>query len=153
MTAEPIASGMTIDGATLMVQSNNNIAINMSQATVSRSIVTATNQQGFQISTSQPAVVSYSISISTTATIGGTSSGNVYLEIAATNSTTPSDWTAIGQIGNGQTISLAVALQSIQLITGQLMGCVPAGYYARIRSNNVSGTPIYTYMNGQEVLM
>lgn len=124
-----------------------------SQSSVSRSIVITTSSTGFQVSATQDAMVSYNVGVSTTATIGGATSGTVFLEIAATNSTTPSDWKEIARFTNGQTITLAIVLQSIQIMAGQVCGFVPAGYYARIRSLNNSGTPSYTYNSGQEALL
>lgn len=118
----------------------------------SHSIVTGTGATGFQISATRNAFASYSVTATTTATIGGNSSGTVVLEVAPTNSATASDWVEIARFTNGQAISLAVALQSVQTLAGQLNGMVPAGYYAKIRSINNSGTPTYAYNSGQEVL-
>lgn len=106
---------------------------------------------GFQLATNRDAEVTYSVSISTTATIGGASTGYVVLEIAATNSSTASDWKEVGRITNSQTITLAIALQSVQIISGALNGIIPAGYYARLRSVNSSGTPTYAFLSGEEV--
>lgn len=118
----------------------------------SRSIVTtAAAANGFQLSSTRNASVYYSVNIATTATIGGASDGYIALEIAATNSTTASDWKEVSRSRNGQTITLAIALQSAQNITAELMNIVPAGYYARLRSVNTSGTPTYTFVSGQEV--
>lgn len=119
---------------------------------VSRSIVTSTSATGFQVSSTGLAWVSYSITTSTTATIGGASSGLVYLEICATNSTTPANWIVVNCSGNSQTISVALALQSVQTTTGIIDAMIPAGYYVRLRSSNVSGTPTFTYNCGTETL-
>ena len=118
-----------------------------------RSIVTtAAAANGWQPSSTRASDVSYSCTITTTASIGGNQEGYIVLEIAATNSTTAGDWVEVNRFGNGQAITLAVALQSVQKITGNLSACVPSGYYARLRSVNVSGTPSYSYVSGQEVL-
>lgn len=120
--------------------------------TPSHSIVTtAAAANGFQLSTTQNTSVYYSVNVTTTATIGGGSDGYVVFEIATTNSTTASDWKEVSRSRNGQTISLAVALQSVQNIGSELMNIVPAGYYARLRSVNSSGTPVFTFVSGQEV--
>lgn len=124
-----------------------------SQSSATHSIVTATNQTGFQVSSTRNALVNYSVLITTTATIAGGAAGSVFLEIAATNSVTPSDWTSISQITNGQTLSLALTLQSVQPIALGVFGFVPAGYYVRLRSANTTGTPAYAYQSGQEVLL
>lgn len=144
------ASGNFIGNGSLLTDLPNGMTIYNS---VSHSLVTTANSTGFQISSTRKSFVIYSIKISTTATIGGSTEGEVYLETAATNSSTPSDWTTVSKISNGQSISLAIALQSVQPLTQQLIGMIPSGYYVRIRSNNVSGTPVYTYITGQEILL
>lgn len=123
-------------------------------ATSSRSLVTGTGATGFQVSASQNAMVNYAVQIGTTATIGGNSAGYVTLEIAPTNSATASDWYEIGaRCRNDQAISLAIALQSVQTIGCNLSGMIPAGYYARLRSVTIGGSPSYTYISGHEVKM
>lgn len=118
---------------------------------VSRSLVTATNATGFQVSSTQISSVNYSVSTSTTATIGGASGVNVYLEVAATNSTTPSAWTVVGTVSTGQNITLAIVLQSVQTNTLQISGIIPAGYFARIRYAT-TGTASASYVAGEETL-
>jgi hypothetical protein len=119
--------------------------------TASKTLVTsAAGQGGVVLDASRDAAVTYSVSTSTTATIGGASSVTVYLEIAATNSATAGDWTAIQTVSNGQTITLAIALSSVQANTLTVSGLVPAGYYIRVRYAT-TGTASATYVNGQEV--
>lgn len=122
----------------------------------SRSVSTTNNSaNGFQLSASQDAHVSYPVTISTTATIGGAGAGTMVLEICSTNSATGANWTTIDTFTNSQTITLAVALSSVQAMTGSVRGYVPAGYYARIRSLAATGTVTYstTVAAGQEVLL
>lgn len=120
--------------------------------TASHSIVTTAGAaNGWQISATRNASVFYSVNVNTTATIGGASDGYVVLEIAPTNSATSSDWKEVSRTRNGQTITLALALNSVQNIGSELMNVIPAGYYVRLRSVNVSGTPTYSYISGQEV--
>lgn len=122
----------------------------------SRSVSTTNNTaNGFQVSATQDAHVSYPVTIATTATIGGTGSGTVILEICATNSSTGANWTTIDSFTNGQTITLAIALNSVQTLTSALRGFVPAAYYARVRSLSATGTVTYsiTITTGQEVLL
>lgn len=121
---------------------------------VSHTIQTvAASGNGFQVSSTRISHASYSVTTTTTATIGGSSAGYVVLEVAATNSSTAGDWTEIARSGNSQTITLALALQSSQAVTSTVAGMIPIGYYARLRSVNVSGTPSYAYVSGQEVLL
>lgn len=112
-------------------------------------VTSPTGQGGVVLDASRDVAVTYSISTSTTATIGGASSATVYLEIATTNSATAGDWTAIQTASNSQTITLAVILQSIQQNTLTVSGIVPAGYYVRLRYAIV-GTASSAYVGGQE---
>lgn len=124
-----------------------------SMSTTTRSIVTGTGATGFRLSTSTNANVNYSATITTTASIGSGTSGTLVLEEAATNSATSTDWAEVGRCTNGQTITLAIVLQSIQTIGCQLSAYVPTGYYVKIRSINTLGTPTYAFNSGQEVLL
>ena len=119
-----------------------------------RSLVSVANAaNGYQISPTRNVFVNYVVTVGVTATIAASSSGTVVLEIAATNSSTPGDWTEISRFTNGQSLSLAVALQSVQTIAGNLNAMIPAGYYVRQRTINNSGTPSFTAGVQQEVLL
>ncbi len=118
-----------------------------------RSIVTGTGATGFQVSSTRDSIVNYSVNIVTTATIAGGQDGMVLLEIAPTNSATPGDWVEVGRSRNGQALSLALTLQSVQTVAGQVGAVIPAGYYAKLRSVNNTGTPSYAFNSGQEVLI
>ena len=107
---------------------------------------------GVQLSATRDARVSYSVTTTTTSTIGGASSGYIVLEICPTNSATPASWVEVSRVSNEQTITLAVVLQSVQTSGGPLTATVPAGYYSRIRSVTSSGTVSFTFRSGQEVL-
>lgn len=104
----------------------------------------------FQISTARDAWVSYSVQITVTASIAGGQNGDVILEIASDSGFTANVQT-LAISGLGQTYTLAIALQGIQPQTVTLPGYVPAGYYARLRTVNVTGTPAFLYRAGQEV--
>lgn len=117
-----------------------------------RSIVaTAAAANGWQISSTRDADVSYSTTIGTSVSLSGNSTGYVVLEIAATNSTTASDWKEISRVSSGQSGTLVVGLVLNQTGGGVVTGTVPAGWYCRIRSVNTSGTPTYTANGQQEV--
>lgn len=121
-------------------------------STSTRSIVTGTGATGFQVSATRDAIVNYAVNIQTTATIGGSSAGYVTLEVSPTNSASAASWYEIGsRCRNDQTITLAIALQSVQSIGCSLPGTIPAGYYTKIRSVNVGGTPTYTFISGEEI--
>lgn len=119
-----------------------------------RSLVSVANSaNGYQISTTRNSFVNYVVTIGVSATIAAQASGTVVLEIASTNSATPGDWTEISRFTNGQSLSLAIALQSVQTIAGNLSAMIPAGYYVRQRTINNNGTPTFTAGVQQEVLL
>lgn len=119
--------------------------------TPTRSIVTAINSaNGFQVSSSLISNAKYDINLSCTATIGGASSVTVIAEIAPTNSSTGSDYIEYARVSNGQTITLAIALQSVQTATVPLIvNNIPAGYWLRLRSVIV-GTASATIQSSRE---
>lgn len=115
-------------------------------------ITTAAAANGFLLSSTRNAQVAYSVSITTTSTIGSAGAGYVVLEICATNSATAGDWVEIGRATNSQTITLAAVLQSVQVASQSISGVVPAGYYVRLRSVASSGSPVFAFVSGQEIL-
>lgn len=118
-----------------------------------RSIVTGTGATGFRPSATRDVFATYSLTIATTSTIGSNASGTVFLETAPTNSATPSDWVEVARFTNGQAVSLALTLQSVQTLAGAISGMIPSGYYAKLRSVNNVGTPVFTFNSGREVLL
>lgn len=117
-----------------------------SQSAATRALNTA-----FQVSANRDALVNYSVQCTITASIAGGQSCDVILEIATDAAFTAGVQT-VGIIGTGQTYTLAVAIQGVQPQTAQVTGYVPAGYYARLRTVNVSGAPSYQFRVGQEIL-
>lgn len=136
-----------------IVVTNNTNEIVLSTPTrimsaASRSLVTTTSSTGFQLSSTRDYNVNYSVYAQVTAIVLGTNTADVYLEIAATNSTTPGDWTTISRSG----ISVA-GVVSTSGNTQTVGGFVPAGYYARIRvaaTGANAGSAVFTYQVGQE---
>ena len=115
-----------------------------------RSMVTATNATGFQISATRVADVCYEGTFQTTSTIGGPSAITVYLETADTNSTNPGDWTIRAQQTNSSTITLAVVLQQVDVEPWSICRKIPAGKFVRIRSGSVTGTATATINTQQQ---
>lgn len=140
-------SGVTTDTQGRITAGTNRSFNNSASKTL---VTSATAQGGVVLDASRDASVTYSLSTSTTATIGGASSVTAYLEIAGTNSATAGDWTAIQTVATGQTVTLAIALQSVQSNSLTVSGMIPAGQYVRIRYA-VTGTGSCSYINGQEV--
>lgn len=155
-STSPYVASSTQNGfmsASMLVKLNSLSTSTPAFSTPTRTIVTSTGSAGTQLSTTRNTDAHYNITIATTASIGGSAAGTVVLEIAPTNSATPSDWVEIARCTNSQAISLALALQSVQTVGCELNGMIPSGYYEKIRSINTSGTPTFTYNSGQEIQM
>lgn len=118
-----------------------------SQAAATRAFDTA-----FQVSTTRNARVDYSATIASTLTLTGGAEGAVILEIAS-NSGFSSNVQELARVTNGNSGALTVGLSLTQRIGGNMSGFVPAGYWVRLRRATASGTPVYTYNSGQEVLI
>ena len=111
----------------------------------SSSTQTRSFDTSFQPSTVRPSNVSYSVTISVTSLLVGTNSGTVFLEISADNT----NWTTIEQVG----VSIA-GVASTQIITHNIAGHVPLGYYVRLRTSEAGTNGAdFTYLNGQETLL
>lgn len=113
--------------------------------------VVGTGATGTQISATKDSTVRATYSTSTTSTIGGPSTSVVTLKICATNNATEGAWTTVGVLESDQTITLAVALQSIQIVKGQLGTDVPAGWYVKA-VNSGSGTHSEVFVAGQQTI-
>lgn len=107
---------------------------------------------GWQLSSTRNATVSYSTALTTTTTIGGPSDGSVVLEVCSTNSPTAGNWITINTARASQTATLAIVLQLSSVNASTVVGIVPAGYYVRLRSITTAGTFSAAYVSGQEVL-
>jgi hypothetical protein len=119
-----------------------------------RSLVTATNATGYQVSASRISDVCYEGTFSLTSSIGGPAAITVFLETADTNSTTPADWTTKAQQPSSNTITLAVVLNQVAIGPWVLCRKIPAGKFVRIRSGSVTGTATASVnAEQQEVLL
>lgn len=116
-----------------------------SQGSATRSLNTA-----FQVSATRDADVRYSVQCTVTASITGGQNCDVFLEIAADQAFTL-NVQQVGVVGQGQAYTLAVAIQGVQPQTQQVIGYIPAGYWARIRTAQNLGAPTFTYRLGQEI--
>lgn len=131
----------------------NNLVFNNAPSPTIQTVAGAAN--GDQLSSTRAAMVAYSVTITTAVQIGVIANveGYVVLEICPTNSTTAGDWIEIARKTTAQIIGLAIALSSTVKGGGTISGVVPVGYFRRLRSVNVAGTPTYIYNSGQEVLI
>ncbi len=106
---------------------SGNIAV---PAQVSRSL-----NSSYQVSTTQPSRVSYTVSVSSAISIGA---AQAFLEISINNVT----WVTVGGAGESSVALLNTKLYNLQCE-------VPLGYYVRIRTN-VTGGGAVAYSYGQE---
>lgn len=121
------------------------------ESALSLTLQTSTGAVGTQVSATKGAWVTVTGSVTTTASISGNSSGNIFVEVAPTNSATAGDWVEKGRVGNSQALSLAVALQSVQTTSGTVSTYLPAGYYLKARTAG-SGTVSYTLNEARQVI-
>lgn len=147
LPAPQVNSDWNASGTVAEILNKPTIPAAPTQSQPSRALNTA-----FQISATRNAMVSYSIQITVTASIAGGQNGDIILEIASNSGFTTNVQT-IAIAGNGQTYTLAVALQGVQPTTNVVAGFVPAGYYVRIRTMNNTGTPSYSLRAQQEALI
>lgn len=134
-----------------MFATTNGTANAMTESALSLSLQTSTGAVGTQVSATKGAWVTITGSVSTTATIGGSGAGHIVVEVAPTNSATAGDWVEKGRVGNTQTITLAIALNSVQLTEGTVVTYVPAGYYVKARSFG-TGTFTNTLLEARQVI-
>lgn len=106
---------------------------------------------GTQISTTKDSTIRVNVLTSTTATIGGASVSAVTLKKCETNDSTEGNWTTVAVLENNQTISLALVLQSIQVMKGQLVADIPAGWYVKLVASG-SGTHTEGFISGEKTI-
>ncbi len=119
---------------------------------VSQSPVTRTLNSIYQVSETRNCLANYSIDIDTVFTLTGGQSGTVYFEISP-SSTFESEVQEVCRFTNANTGTLSIGIELNQTQTARVGGAIPAGYYARLRTENNISTPIFTYRSGQEVLL
>jgi hypothetical protein len=143
-----LGSGLSLTvgvGPTLSVGSKTK------NSSVARTLQTSTGAVGFQVSATLPSTVHYSVQISTTIAVGGSSTGTVFLEVAPTNSAVAGDWVVDAQISNNQSFAGLLTLSSTQVVCFELVTYVPAGFFVKLRTTS-SGTASFLYQRGTEVL-
>lgn len=118
-----------------------------SQASATRAL-----NSPFQISTTRDAQVAYSVEIAAVLSLSVGQQGAVVLEMASNIGFT-TDVQELGRFVNGNTGTLSVGFSLTQNVAGTVIGYVPAGRFVRLRTVNLSGTPVFNYRTGQEVLL
>lgn len=122
-------------------------ASNRFQSSTSRSLNTV-----FQVSTTNDALLIYSINSSCTLSLTGGQTASIFLEMATNSGFTTGVQTLSGTV-NGNTGTLTIGLNINQTYTSILCGYVPTGNFVRIRTANTVGTPTFSYTFGQEILL
>lgn len=125
-------------------------SVTRTTSTLSLSLV-GSGATGTQISSTKDSSVKLNVSTSTTSSIGGPATSLVALKICSTNNATEGSWTTVATLENDQTITLAIALNSIQVMKGQILADVPAGWYVKL-VNSGTGTHAEAFLNGQQTI-
>lgn len=105
---------------------------------------------GYQVSDIHDSFVYYNVQIASVLNLVGGTKGSIFLEISPDGST---GWNEVGRFVNGNSGTLTLALTTTNTQGGVIRGFVPAGYYARLRTVTGAGSPVYTYLSGQEILV
>lgn len=137
----------TGSGAATLVGSTLNIPTPIGPAARSFSNPARLLNTAFQISATRDASVVYTVDISVTSVLLAGASGRVYLEYADDSGFTTNVVTV-----NSSPNATGGVLNVTNLGGGNVSGWIPAGKYVRIRTQNVSQTPTFTFQGSQEVL-
>lgn len=150
-TAAPVNADWNSSSGLSQIQNKPTIpSTTRTTSTLSLSLV-GTGATGSQISSTKDSSVKLNVSTSTTSTIGGPSTSLVALKICSTNSATEGNWTTVSTLENDQTITLAIVLNSIQVMKGQLCADVPANWYVKL-VNSGTGTHSEAFITGQQTI-
>lgn len=104
--------------------------------------------QAYQISSTRYTTISVSPQVSCSLSLTGGQAGEAILEISANGS---SGWIYCGQVSASNTGTLTIGLNTVQISGGELRQNLPPGYYWRLRTNNTTGTPTFTFNGGNEI--
>lgn len=101
--------------------------------------------QAYQISSTRPSFISVSPQIACALSLAGGQSGTATLEISANGTT---GWVYIATLAGSNTGSLTLGLNTTQISGGQLITDLPSGYFWRLTTSNIAGTPTYVFNGG-----
>jgi|EndMetStandDraft_5_1072996.scaffolds.fasta_scaffold18960_2 hypothetical protein len=107
---------------------------------------------GFQVNATRDALVNYSIDILCVLSLTAGETGTLFLEIAS-DPDFNTNLQELARFVNGNAGTLSIGLNLTQNCTGTVSGFVPAGYYVRLRTFNLIGSPTFAYRSGQEILL
>lgn len=111
------------------------------------SVTRPINSTTFTPSSTLQATLNYCIQISCTASIGSNASGSVLLQYSTNGG---SSWNDAGTVRNSNTVTLAVALNSVTIQTATISAAVPPNALCRLVPSS-SGTTSITWVSGQEI--
>jgi len=143
----PVANNYTAGNGIVITGTAPNLTISVVQPTVT--VVTSkVLNSNFTISTTKPAIVSYSVTCTVTnPLLIGTSTATAYLEYSLNSGTT---WLTPSQSGNSSGVGVTVAIQLTNTQTGTLTGVIPTNALVRIRTAT-TGTASVNYITGTEI--
>lgn len=99
----------------------------------------------YQVSSTNASNISVSPQITCALSLTGGASGIITLDISPNGT---SGWITVGTLPGSNTGTLTIGLATSQISGGQLSYDLPIGYYYRMTTNNVTGTPTYTFNGG-----
>lgn len=115
--------------------------------TINSSVTRPINSTTFTVSTTKMSIVFYTVNVSCTATIGSMATGKVSLQYSTNSGST---WIDVSDVSNSNTVSVAVALNSVTAQDMVICGFIPANALVRMVSTS-TGTTTLTYIRGQEI--
>lgn len=111
-----------------------------------------TLNSSYQISATRDAMVSYAVNIAAALSLSGGQTGTVTLQYADDSGFT-TNVVSVNSATNGNTGTLTIGLGLTQTGTAGVSGIIPAGKYVKLVTANTAGTPTFSYLSGQEVLL
>lgn len=111
-----------------------------------------TLNNAFQVSAAQNALVVYSVDITATMSLTSGQVGRVYLQQADDAGFTQ-NLKNISRAANGNSGALTLGLALTQIGTAVVQGFIAAGKWARLMTENVTGSPTFAFIEGQETLL
>lgn len=121
-------------------------------STVSFANTSRSFNSGYSLSASKHSQVTYTVRISSAITLGGAQSGRVILEYADDSGFTTNN-VEVSSAGSGLTGTVIIGVGVTNPDEKTLHGMVPPNKFVRLRTENFTGTPTYTFLKSQEVTL
>lgn len=150
-TNSAITSSDTVISALGKLQAQVSSFSNAQTFSIITPSLVGTGATGTQVSATKNSMIILNLNESVTSSIGGPSIAAINVKICATNNATEASWTTLFTFEEDQTITLAVALNSVQVMKGCGVFAVPAGYYWKAESSG-SGTNSESIITGQQII-